>query len=614
MSPVVECPHCGNLNRDGAQFCRHCATPLTSGLRAPNGYQDVPLLAAMLLGQQAAQRVPPRIEQKEPELMNDDHLPETSTPDNVSSPPTGEPPAVPPVFDGRFELRTDPTVPGPVTVADQQPWQRCWSCGSTDNLAGEAYCTNCGAALGSREYHGYLVHQGQIVGEALIATIDPESPACDVLPEVWAVADEAPYTLVVLYDDTSSALELPVDDVTAIQVGIQLAQLLHELHQHGMALGKINPADLVRVDVDRIRLRNARNLHQPEPDQAGVAFEEDLQELGELLETLTGTPRTTRRLNDEAAAALIVQEQQGTASLGGVLRQIRTGELGTAAAVATRLEELLHELSVPAPLMQRVAAASHRGMVRDHNEDSCLYVNLVLNNSSVNTPAGVFVVADGMGGHAAGEVASRLAVQHAATVVMQDYLTGVLDASAGYDPQQAATTLTRAVLRANEAINSEGTRRGNDMGTTITMALVVGDRATIANVGDSRTYLFREGKLRRITRDHSLVMRLVEIGQITEQDIYTHPQRNAVLRSLGDQLDVEVDIFRERLQPGDVLLLCSDGLWEMTHDPEMNAILNRIGDVDTAAQALIDAANKAGGEDNVTVLLVRMEQSIPLDA
>jgi protein phosphatase len=137
------------------------------------------------------------------------------------------------------------------------------------------------------------------------------------------------------------------------------------------------------------------------------------------------------------------------------------------------------------------------------------------------------------------------------------------------------------------------------------MALVVGDRATIANVGDSRTYLYRDGKLKRVTRDHSLVMRLVELGQIEDKDIYTHPQRNAVLRSLGDKPDLEIDIFSARLYSGDVLLLCSDGQWEMTQDPEMERMIAAHGDPQQACEEFIRAANKAGGEDNVTSVLVR---------
>ena len=154
---------------------------------------------------------------------------------------------------------------------------------------------------------------------------------------------------------------------------------------------------------------------------------------------------------------------------------------------------------------------------------------------------------------------------------------------------------------------NEGRARGNDMGTTITMALTAGDRAVIGNVGDSRTYYVRDGQLKRISKDHSLVMRLVDLGQITEDDIYTHPQRNAVLRSLGDKPDVEIDTFTLRLKPGDALFLCCDGQWEMTRDPQMNEIIQKHDDPQAACDALIAAGNTNGGEDNITSVLVRFE-------
>jgi protein phosphatase len=178
-----------------------------------------------------------------------------------------------------------------------------------------------------------------------------------------------------------------------------------------------------------------------------------------------------------------------------------------------------------------------------------------------------------------------------------------------FDEAVARDVVRRAVLQANMAIVREGQAQGNDMGATLTMALVVGDRAIIGNVGDSRTYLYRDGKLRRVSNDHSLVMRLVELGQITEEDIYSHPQRNAVLRSLGDREELEVDVFVERVRPGDALLLCSDGQWEMTRDAEMERLLERSDDPNTVCKALVSAANQAGGEDNICVVLVRFGEA-----
>jgi len=144
------------------------------------------------------------------------------------------------------------------------------------------------------------------------------------------------------------------------------------------------------------------------------------------------------------------------------------------------------------------------------------------------------------------------------------------------------------------------------LGATVTAALVVEGMAFIANVGDSRTYLLRAGKLERVTRDHSLVERLVEAGQIDREDVYDHPSRNLIYRSLGaGHAEVDVDIFNVQLQPGDSLLLCTDGLWEMVRDPQMANILNETQDPTAVCAMLIDKANENGGEDNITALLVR---------
>jgi protein phosphatase len=144
------------------------------------------------------------------------------------------------------------------------------------------------------------------------------------------------------------------------------------------------------------------------------------------------------------------------------------------------------------------------------------------------------------------------------------------------------------------------------LGATVTAALVVEGMAFIANVGDSRTYLLRQGKLERVTRDHSLVERLVEAGQIDRDDVYDHPSRNLIYRSLGaGHAEVDVDIFNVQLQPGDALLLCTDGLWEMVRDPQLATILNEDQDPTTVCATLIDKANENGGEDNITALLVR---------
>jgi protein phosphatase len=168
--------------------------------------------------------------------------------------------------------------------------------------------------------------------------------------------------------------------------------------------------------------------------------------------------------------------------------------------------------------------------------------------------------------------------------------------------------LRNAIEQSSEKIVEYGDehKEARGLGSTITAALVVEGQAFIANVGDSRTYLLRDGKLTRVTSDHSLVERLVQAGQIDRDDVYDHPSRNLIYRSLGaGRAEVDVDIFTERLQPGDALLLCSDGLWEMVRDLQLTNILNEVDDLNETVNLLIQRANENGGEDNISAVIVR---------
>ncbi len=243
-----------------------------------------------------------------------------------------------------------------------------------------------------------------------------------------------------------------------------------------------------------------------------------------------------------------------------------------------------------------VAGYTHVGMKRNHNEDNYLIL----------PDQNLCCVADGMGGHAAGEVASTLAVQAAANSIAQQLIT-LASPTAVVDDAQLRALVQAAVEQANLAVYEEGRRRANDMGTTITLALVVGDRCMVGNVGDSRTYLMRGGQFQRISKDHSLVMRLVDVGQITEDEIYSHPHRSAILRSLGEKPQVDVDTFPLRLQSGDALFLCSDGQWEMVRNPRMSEVIATVDDPQAACDQLVAEANANGGEDNITAVLVRFD-------
>ena len=237
------------------------------------------------------------------------------------------------------------------------------------------------------------------------------------------------------------------------------------------------------------------------------------------------------------------------------------------------------------------------------NEDSVLALRGTCNFAEGLRPFELHIVADGMGGHAHGRLASHLALRG----MLETVVPGLI-ACSELENEGIVDILIDGVHWANQVIYQHGREQGAEMGTTITAVLLLNETAYIINVGDSRTYIYRPNAgLTQITRDHSLVARLVESGAISPDEVYTHPDRNKVYRGLGDKTDVTVDWFVLPVQNGDLLLLCSDGLWEMVRDQQMTEILTTYaGAPALASNALLRAALQAGGNDNVSALVVRV--------
>jgi serine/threonine protein phosphatase PrpC len=258
-----------------------------------------------------------------------------------------------------------------------------------------------------------------------------------------------------------------------------------------------------------------------------------------------------------------------------------------------------------------VAGATHVGVTRagDINEDS--FASLVVNlaHDSRQWPLALAIVADGLGGHASGQEASRLASRIFIERLTKELIAPFVAPMGGSLPPDEAVeaALRDAVAAANTAVYDANVQGAADMGSTLVAAVVVGDHAWIANIGDSRGYVLDGNGLRRVTSDHSLVEQLIVSGMITPEERYTHIQRNRIFRSLGGDATVDVDVFTQKLAPGMCLLLCSDGLWEMTRDPEMERILRETPDVRAACETLVASANVNGGEDNITAIVLRAD-------
>jgi protein phosphatase len=257
----------------------------------------------------------------------------------------------------------------------------------------------------------------------------------------------------------------------------------------------------------------------------------------------------------------------------------------------------------------RVSASGRTdaGRVRSHNEDSF----------EIDREHELFVVADGMGGHSHGEVASRMAVESIRRFVTEAEREKDATWPFPYDPrlQRHSNVLKAAVRLAHDQVLSAIRRDGNlyGMGTTVVGCLVQGSTVAVAHVGDSRAYRLHDGKLDRLTQDHTWVNEQVVAGFLSEEQARDHPLKNVVTRALGGDSEVRVDVSEIELEPGDTLLLCSDGLTTMLDDPEIEEHLLAMenGDLDRACESLVSEANVRGGHDNVTVVLVQAEGASP---
>ncbi len=251
------------------------------------------------------------------------------------------------------------------------------------------------------------------------------------------------------------------------------------------------------------------------------------------------------------------------------------------------------------------AGLTNTGLVRDHNEDA-YKLPLETDVSTLADKGHLYILADGMGGHHKGEIASAVTIE----TVNSEYYARVTPLL-GDDPVEAIIeALSHAITKANnQVINA--TEGG---GTTVVAAVLHGDVLVAMNVGDSRAYLLRDNELRLISKDHSLVQRLVEMGKISEEEALIHPRRNVLYQALGQGSEIDIHIVSEKLQVDDIVILCSDGLWSEVSAPKIKDALSQATSPLAAAKQLINMANASGGPDNITAIIIQVSSQGPSQA
>jgi serine/threonine protein phosphatase PrpC len=372
-----------------------------------------------------------------------------------------------------------------------------------------------------------------------------------------------------------------------------------------------------------------RIFNNPEnPSQTG-----EEQATGAIANNSASTPTSepVARTTDEKATEKVDSDETNKSENSNAHKEVDDLETGEFYADDTEIPDTLPErdveegavtapltgnpMGITRPLPQEPVFAAQTGhitfgqksdvgMSRSNNQDAAMSIYFTSSTVDEKPDFGIFIVADGMGGHSEGEKASAIT----AKTVMQDILTSV------YLPMLQETemdadrpTVTEALTAAIERANVEVRDHVADGGTTITAVVILGDQAYLGHVGDSRAYLISENHdIEQLTRDHSVVQRLIELGQLTPEEAETHEQRNVLYRAIGQNEEVDVDILRRRLPLNAHILICSDGLWGMMTKDDIRDIVGSSATPQEACDKLISLANSNGGTDNITAVLLKM--------
>lgn len=249
-----------------------------------------------------------------------------------------------------------------------------------------------------------------------------------------------------------------------------------------------------------------------------------------------------------------------------------------------------------------VGCAQSNGLQRDQNEDSIYYFNSLISDEISQLPFGLFIIADGMGGHLHGEIASSSAVRAMASFITRRMLPSLIGLEAEPQSDSLQEIMENGFRESQQAV----LRKAPGGGTTLTAALLLGDQVTLAHVGDSRAYfLYPDGRIQAMTQDHSLVRRYVDLGRLTEEQARTDPQKNVLYRALGQLEPFRPDIVSHMMPHPGYLMLCTDGLWGVVSDMEIFKTIASAATPSDACQKLVEAANAAGGPDNISVIVVQ---------
>ena len=607
----MKCTNCGTQNPDDAKHCRRCGAVLPIA-----GPMVQPTMIANDANRTQPLNTEAEITATRPLQESSSHDIATIQPDTSGSDATRPLPRAKMFFeplperallaDAHYKIGSlieDSPMLNTYTAISRRAVIECSNCGSSRNYFGDAHCQNCGTSLVDMEPHYpmYVVKEtiapDAVNSERRIAELGLQHGGALLPIEFFNETIFGTRRLYVVLPEPSpfSGAQLPArPEITdVVGWGLQLANALAFLHKNNIALGA---ADLEHISIGGKSARwfnfSAARIVDNSARSTKLYTDDVVNLTASLFAMLTG----------QAYSPKVEVSPQG---LSDTFQQVFSGKITTAVQLADRLREAIQEIRRPASYDLRVGRLSDVGQVRQINEDSLLTLEAGMIHRSISSPIGLYVVADGMGGQAAGDIASGLAIhslaQRAAETLMPPTLNTIPTAV------DIDAWLHESITLANAAVYQQRIAADNNMGTTLVMAIIAKGEAHVAHLGDSRAYVINQAGMKQITVDHSLVQRLVDTTQLTAQEAKTHPQRNVIYKNLGDRPAVEPDIDHVPLESGDRLLLCTDGLSGYVDDPDIEKIIRAAQSPQDACRQLIAAANANGGPDNITAIIIQLE-------
>ena len=496
------------------------------------------------------------------------------------------------------------------TVIDHTTTSRCGTCGAINNPDSTIFCDQCGYQLSDSRFVILEGSKEQIIGFEPLIRNNLRHKGILRFFELFYWQERYYIVAQNLEDKKLSDRAFNFHFSQLLDFTTQIIQSLDFLHQHNIFNVDVSPT-VIFIGPEGPRLVNFSDSIIAKSDVARW-IKSDLTKLAKTF-LLFLSRITSKDKNMPFLKSIFTKAIQG----GYYSARDFLDEIAGINQIIDNTEPLYPEkktvLLTNKGVSISVGMASDVGMVRTLNEDSVSAFELTNILQSISTPYGFYMVADGMGGHQAGEEASKIAVEYVTRKIIDSF-------NDTFEPSEknARQILEHAVFSANSEIYKIAKLKNNDMGTTVTIAYLVNNNAFILNIGDARAYLYSNQKLKLITQDHSLVYRLYKIGQLNYEEIYHHPQSNQILCALGEpnlqqsliNLEKQANhpyFFSITLERDDGLLLCTDGLWQMIEDLEIEEILNRHSQPQAAVDELVNIANDYGGDDNISLIFVKTQ-------